>query len=87
MTVYALDTVTLLEGSTDIRLTVESWISCPVSDGSAGVHVENALLIKYLIENKPHTDVMPRIIEGCLFHIVEMTPSDLGKYKIVFRGK
>lgn len=72
--VTATDASTSLQAIADVRLHISEVLSCP-ADG--GQHVEHALLIKYLIENQEHADIMPGTNGDCAFEVVNSIPNDL----------
>lgn len=74
--VTAQDASTALTGSAEVRLTVSDVDTCPPE--ATLHHVDNSLLVKNLIENKEHLDIMPSTIGSeCSFVVKKSNPDDV----------
>lgn len=71
----ARDTVTLLDGRTNIQITVETLPTCPDDNG---VNVKDTLLIKNLAENHIHEGVLSSVINDCSYNVININPSSAG---------
>lgn len=71
----ARDPNTILDGRTEIQITVAALVTCPDGDG---VRVKDTLLIKNLAENHAHEGVLASVIGDCSYSVSDINPSDVG---------